>query len=573
MISELTQNGVKIATAHDLVGRLKGNVSETLLSSFRTTIIRLSDYLQVTPDQLRIETLIDVTPGFKDFLEQRHYKRGSVESYCKFARLLLAKAEQVGWRPLEADANGRWQEILAAVKPFGCQDIVRYAIRHGIDTLRFTDLDLEAWGETLMARGRTYCTARETKTLFKRVLKEHGLGQKLPLLSPNQSTAAYAVPIERFPAQLKEEVEALLKWKQAVFAPGRPRRARQRPVTAESLRSYIQQMYGFATQIQPLAANDCSTAREGFVSLIELITRERVTSFISWLLNERKVLNGTVAGNLWQLYAAVRYYPPFKSHDFSWLSEFARQLPCDPSSGIEERKLAKYLLYDDLAEIPRKIHKDRERLPAEQRKRRALLARDELLIRWLTTLPWRQRNIRECRIPANLFKAAVPPLGSIELPSWVQDRIRVNPNEEFWQFDFREHETKNGERVRAIVPRQLVPMLEEYLAQHRPALLNGHDPGTLFVTRGGKALDGAHVENLIADITVRYAGRRTTPHLFRDSFAYKWLQDHPTDYLTLSKHLWHKDLHTTLGHYGSKFDTSRAACSVEKWLDSRELAH
>lgn len=87
------------------------------------------------------------------------------------------------------------------------------------------------------------------------------------------------------------------------------------------------------------------------------------------------------------LYAAVRYYPPFKNHDFSWLAELVRQLPDDPSSGIEERKLPKYLPYDDLAEIPRKIQKEREKLPAEEQTKRALLARDELLIRWLTTLP------------------------------------------------------------------------------------------------------------------------------------------------------------------------------------------
>lgn len=569
MISATIQNGVRIATVHDLVVRLKGNISETLRASFRTTIIRLSDYLQVPPDQLRIEALVDVTPGFKAHLEQRQYKRGSVESYCKFARLLLAKAEQLGWRLLEADADGHWQEILAAVKPFGCQDIVRYAIRHGIDASKFTDLDLDAWGETLMARGRTYCTARDTKILFKRVLKQRGVAQELPLLSPNQLPTRYAVPIERFPAQLREEVEALLRWKQAVFAPGRPRRARQRPVSAENLKSYIQQFYGYATQIEPTCAN-VNPGRDGNVkSLIEIVTQERITAFVSWLLNKRKLLNGTVGGDLAMLYAAVRYYPAFKNHDFKWLAELARQLPGDPSSGIEERKLTKYLLYDDLAEIPRKIQKDRERLPAGEQNKRALLARDELLIRWLTTLPWRQRNIRECRMGANLFKAAVPPLGSIELPAWVKDRIRVNPNEVFWQFDFREHETKNGERVRAIVPRQLIPMLEEYLVKHRPALLNGPDPGTLFVTRGGKALGCLHIESLIANITVRYAGRRTTPHLFRDSFAYKWLQDHPTDYLTLSKHLWHKDVHTTLGHYGSKFDTSRAACDVEKWLESR----
>src|SRR5258708_6105622 len=342
MISETIEDGPKIATVQDLLTHLQGKVSNTLLSCFRTTVARLSDYRQVPAEQLKIDALVDVTVGFKADLEQRRYKRGAVHSYCKFARLLLSKAEQIGWRPLEADANDRWQAILAAVKPFGCQDVVRYAIRHGIDASNFTDLDLDAWGETLMARGRTYCTARDTKILFKRVLKQRGLAQELPLLSSNNPPSQYSVRMEHFPAQLREEVDTLLKGKRAVLAPGRPRKSRRRPVTAAGLQSYIEQLYGFATQIQPPHVNDCRSARGACVkSLIELITPETVTAFVSWLLNERRVLNRCVAGDLALLYAAMRYYPAFKNHDFAWLAELARQLPGDPLSGIEERKLAK----------------------------------------------------------------------------------------------------------------------------------------------------------------------------------------------------------------------------------------
>jgi hypothetical protein len=41
-------------------------------------------------------------------------------------------------------------------------------------------------------------------------------------------------------------------------------------------------------------------------------------------------------------------------------------------------------------------------------------------------------------------------------------------------------------------------------------------------------------------------------------------------HLTLSKHLWHKDLNTTLRCYGAKFDTSLAACQVDEWFERRE---
>jgi integrase len=72
-------------------------------------------------------------------------------------------------------------------------------------------------------------------------------------------------------------------------------------------------------------------------------------------------------------------------------------------------------------------------------------------------------------------------------------------------------------------------------------------------------------------LTARYAGRRVTPHLFRDIFAVKYLEDRPEDYLTLSKVLWHSNVQTTLGVYGAKFDESHGARRVDEWLDQRML--
>jgi hypothetical protein len=43
-----------------------------------------------------------------------------------------------------------------------------------------------------------------------------------------------------------------------------------------------------------------------------------------------------------------------------------------------------------------------------------------------------------------------------------------NPSEEFWQFRFGKDETKTKHEVRAILPRKLVRLLEEYLQHYRP---------------------------------------------------------------------------------------------------------
>jgi hypothetical protein len=66
---------------------------------------------------------------------------------------------------------------------------------------------------------------------------------------------------------------------------------------------------------------------------------------------------------------------------------------------------------------------------------------------------------------------------------------------------------------------------------------------------------------------MRYTGIRLNPHLARDMFSVAYLHDHPRDFLTLSKILWHQDPGTTVKIYASGFDESFASVAVELWRD------
>jgi integrase len=204
-------------------------------------------------------------------------------------------------------------------------------------------------------------------------------------------------------------------------------------------------------------------------------------------------------------------------------------IPPDPESDRQARKAGKYLPYDELNEIPNKIAQARKRVHKDSPKYARLL-HDELLFRWLLVLPWRQRNIREARLGTgekdNIFKAGFTPLVNIAKPAWVEEELKRNPNAQFWQIFFRKHETKTGQEIRGVVPKQLVPFLEEYL-QYRPLLITGIDPRTLFLNRNGRSISPIGVTGLVGNLTARYRGRRVTPHLFRDAFAHCWLDDHP----------------------------------------------
>lgn len=522
----------------------------------RTTAGHVSNFLNTPLDRLAIAALVDLGPRFRNYLTGRRYKRNTTRSYSNFLLILLQTAQELGWE--QPDVPEEWKPILAAMQGRrGCSGIVRYAIRQGKAPSEFCDDNLNAYCQALLNEGRHYLYPAEVRNRFRRGLLETGLAGQFPgICCTSQKSLAYGVPLHLFPQQLRNEVEALLKWKQDLHASGRPRRGRHRAVSAEHLEKCISRLYGFVTK---------ELKRNNVNSLVQLVAKEFVNPFINWSLNERRLNSVSFASNLGLLFAAMRWR--YKSHDFSWFRILLSEIELEPESERQDRKLSKYLPYEVLKSIPAVIRARREEIVNPNGTQVALLVHDELLLLFLVTLVWRQRNIRECQIGRNLFKEELPPLLNIAVPRWVEERLKINPHEQFWQFHFREDETKTHHKVQSILPRRLVPLLEEYLENYRPILLNDSDPTNLFLNRKGHSLTQCEVTTLVSSLTVRYGHRRVTPHLFRDIFAFWWLKHNPRDYLTLSKMLWHSDIQTTIRIYGSRFDKSHALNQVEEYLD------
>jgi len=51
----------------------------------------------------------------------------------------------------------------------------------------------------------------------------------------------------------------------------------------------------------------------------------------------------------------------------------------------------------------------------------------------------------------------------------------------------------------------------------------------------------------------------------------KWLEHHPTDFLLLSKILWHGNMRTTLKSIGPQLDESQGVRRTEEWLEEQRL--
>ena len=579
----------KLKTLQDLLTALQGN---NYVKMLRTTAGHVSNFLKVPVEQLEIGALVDIGPEFTLYLTERRFKRDSVRSYSNFAAMLLRAAKDLGWASPQPEVPDEWKAILAVMQQhrpgnkrgqyYGCAKIIRYAIRLGRSPSQFCDEDLNTWCEAQLKRGRSYEYMNSVRSNFRRALTKNGLTEKLPAIRTAHKYTPYGIPLRSFPARLRTEVEALLRWKQAVFAPGRPRRGKHRAVTAKHLEDVITRFYGFVIKEEK---------RKNVVSLVKLVTEKSVSAFIEWSLNDRKLKGEPFANGLWLLCAALAHNPAYKAQDFGWFRKLLSNIQPDSESERQERKLSKYLPYETILSIPRMIHNKREeivnlvgrlnnsqnsispRLAAKQaslRKQIARLAHNELLFSWWGETVWRQRNIRECQLGRNVFKAEVPPMVNMAIPHWVQEQIALNPHEQFWQIYFSESETKMKHEVRAILPHRLVPLLEDYLQHHRPILLRGSDPGTLFLNRDGFPLTTSLVDDLVSNLTLHYGHRRVTPHVIRDIFAFWWLKDHPEELLTVSKVLWHRDLNTTVRKYGSKFNESHGLLRVEQWRNQQE---
>ncbi len=119
-------------------------------------------------------------------------------------------------------------------------------------------------------------------------------------------------------------------------------------------------------------------------------------------------------------------------------------------------------------------------------------------------------------------------------------------------------------------PQQLVAPLEDYLKCARPVLVNGNDPHTLFVSDVGGRYTSGNLRTRVGNLSVRYTGRDVNPHLFRDTFALRYLEDQSLNFMKLSTILWHLSPGVATGIYGRKFDASQGSRVVEEWLDSLE---
>ena len=531
------------------------------IAVLKTTCSLLADYHNEQLDRLLLDDVNEMRAGFRSFLFGRRYKENSIRTFVNHLQILLKSAHRLGWEAND-HLSESWQGIVEKAAEQKCDALVRYMAKTGRSPADVKAQDVEEWVLERGRQGHAYKEAKVSATRFMSLLQNLGYELELPIRFNRQTR--YGISLSSFPTGLRSEVEELLRWKQAAFALDRPKNAKVRAVTARTLRHIIEGLYGFAINVAKVSDIE---------KMADLLRKPLIGAFVEWSMNDRKVKGENLRRNLGFVRAAVTQHPAYKDLNLDWLKQLIDSLPRSTQAERRERKEQKYLDYSVIESIPGKIRAHREKIEAKNPRKAAAMFTEELLMKWISVLPWRQRNLRECRIHGpkpNLFKAPISRLSQIQKPDWVKTAEQKDPNATFWQFRFNADETKTGIEIHALLPKQLIELVEEYIGTYRNRLLRGADPGTLLLNQRGKALSSNNLEHMIARLTLRFGGRRVTPHAFRDIIAFTWLEQHPADYLTLSKMLWHSNVNTTIQVYGSRFNESSGVRAMEAWLDERD---
>jgi transposase len=444
---------------------------------------------------------------------------------------------------------------------------VTYAIAKGKTPSQLTDGDLLGFVAAAISRGRTNSTATCLPTRFRKVIKDNKLSREFPQVSPTVYQCRWSIKVADMPEPLRSEVRALLRWKLDRLVEDRPQKMRIRPASGKILEGAFTKLYGYAVKYYAKEHPDYPE----ITRLLDFANKQIIAAYLDWSINVKN-LKGTSFAMFSMLIAALRQHPNYKGTDFSWYTALQASIPQEPSSDLEDRRAATSAPYDVLSAIPAKIAADRKRLKPGTVGYVELL-HDELMVEWFLAFAWRQRNVRECRLgtelTGNLFCEVVNSTKNVAKPEWLEKKFNQDPTTKFWQIRFRAPTEVKGKRdIRGYVPSHLIRLLEEYL-RYRSLLVGAVDPGTLFLNRAGGPMKDSQVTMLIGNLTVRYAGRRVTPHHFRDAFALAWLDDHPEDYITLSKALWHATVDITIEKYGRNYDESYGLRKAGDWIASR----
>jgi hypothetical protein len=270
--------------------------------------------------------------------------------------------------------------------------------------------------------------------------------------------------------------------------------ARQFELRATSLRAYELQFTRYISYL-------LTFEQPAVTTWDQLFDPERLKHYIQWHAKRMGISRITTTGT-----KAVALMIMIARHDerpeYPLLKAFARKLPT-PEPIHDKQRAEHSITLQELENVGLTLLQEAHR-PIDSRRqwggsRLAVRHAKALMIRLLTRVPLRQRNIRELQLGRNLCR----------------------DHQGVWQLQFQGEELKIGQRggrintFRIPFPPDLIEHLDEYLQHYRPLLPRSVEDQHLFLNAKGRPYTTQKLHNTLFIHIYARTGKRFYPHLIR----------------------------------------------------------
>jgi integrase len=237
----------------------------------------------------------------------------------------------------------------------------------------------------------------------------------------------------------------------------------------------------------------------------------------------------------WKLLAVARETQCLTESQLAELDDLRASMEEYRRSGLTEKNLAviRQVLsgstWREVVRLPDQLMAEARLLKDHAPVKAALRAQLAVAVALLTVAPVRIGNLVRIRLEENLIRPTGP-----EGPFWLV---------------FPHYDVKNRVKLEFVLDEHLTSLIQEYVHQHRVALLRGSNELWLFPGERGGFKTPSMFSDQITKAVQKATGLRLTAHQFRHAAAALMLQHDPGNYEWVRRVLGHRNIQTTINFY------------------------
>jgi integrase len=434
-----------------------------------------------------------------------------------------------------APLDERWAKLRDLIRDKGLRarlyGLMRYCSAKGIAPEALTEEVLEAFlryrAETT-ALGADVADCRSIARSWNRCVDEIPAWPKVRLLEPALLRDPNALLWEEVPQSLRQEIDAylttLLKKRRGAsgkrWSGAKPSTIRTREA---EIRAFVRQAVRIGVPVDELT----SLSRLLDPNLVERVLQ----SYADQNGGEPKTY--TIALG-WKLLSIARQTTCLGEQALEQLDDLRAGLEEHRQGGMTEKNMAVIRqvmtasVWSEVVRLPAILMQEARDLRQLAPVKAAVRAQLAVAIGILTVAPVRLGNLARIRLEENLIRPAGP-----LSPYWL-----VFPN----------YDVKNRVKLEFDLKERLTGLIEEYLHDHRPALMRGANEPWLFPGENGRHKTLSTLREQITAAVEDRVGIRVTPHQYRHAAAALIIRA-TQDYELARRVLGHRNLRTTTNFY------------------------